>query len=74
MIDYNIDGMNKKIVEANTKLVDENRWLKDDIEKLKIRINRAKKYIESHKDNVQWTHRFGNDLIDILEGRYFEEI
>lgn len=73
-MDYNIEGINKHIVEANIKLVDENKLLKDDIEKFKIRINRAIKYIEARKDNIQWTECFGNDIIDILEGRYFEEI
>lgn len=73
-MDYNIEGMNRHIVEANTKLLDENKWLKDDNERLQIRMKRALKYIESHKENINWIECFGNDLKDILEGRYIEEI
>ncbi len=73
-MDYNVEGMNRHIVEANTKLVDENKLLKEDIEKLKIRMNRAIKYIEARKEDIQWISCFGNDIIAILEGRYFEEI
>lgn len=74
MNDYNIDGMNKKIVEANTRLVDENRMLKEDMERLKLRHERIKKYIESHKENITWIECFGNDMLEILNGTYIEEI
>lgn len=46
MIDYNIQGMNKHIVEANVKLQDENKWLKHDKEMLITRIERAINHIE----------------------------
>lgn len=74
MIDNAVEKMNRNIVEANTKLLDENKLLKEDKEMLKLRMNRAIKYILNHKENVAWIECFGNDLIDILEGRYFEEI
>ena len=73
-MDYNVEGMNRHIVEANVKLQDENKMLKEDMERLQTRFNRALKYIESHKENIQWIEHFGNDLKDILEGKYFEEI
>lgn len=46
-MDYNVEGMNKHIVEANIKLQDENRWLKEDKERLKTRIQRAINRIET---------------------------
>lgn len=81
MIDYNVQGMNKNIVEANIKLQDENKWLKEDIEKLKARIQRAIKYIEDELWEVGGQVN-GSDLpydeaiqplVDILKGRYVEK-
>jgi hypothetical protein len=34
MIDYNVEKMNRDIVDANVRLVDENRMLKERITKL----------------------------------------
>lgn len=74
MIDYNIQGMNKHIVEANVKLQDENRWLKEDIERLKARIQRAIDYI-----NEEFVFSDGTlgeadiKLVYILKGRYVEK-
>lgn len=76
MIDYNIRGMNKHIVEANVKLQDENKLLKEDKEILKRRIERAIEYIEEM--NI-WCIEFENfgveskELLEILKGEYIKE-
>lgn len=80
MIDYNIQGMNKHIVEANIKLQDENRWLKEDIERLKARIKRAIEEIEYYDtqakhldDSIYLDETLSNNLLAILKGRYVEK-
>jgi hypothetical protein len=74
MIDYNVQGMNKNIVEANIKLQDENKWLKEDIEKLKARIQRAIDYInEEFVFNDGTLGEADIKLVDILKGRYVEK-
>lgn len=77
MIDYNIQGMNKHIVEANVKLQDENRLLKEDIERLKARIQRAIEEIEYYDtqakhldDSIYLDETLSNNLLAILKGKY----
>lgn len=76
MIDYNIRGMNKHIVEANVKLQDENKLLKEDKEILQRRIEKAIEYIEKWQ-NFQHTngstHEELRNLKGILKGEYIKE-
>lgn len=74
MVDYNVDGMNKHIVEANIKLQDENRFLKEDVAKLKLRIIAAIEYIKRqqlHKiqDKTGGLTMKERELIGILKGK-----
>lgn len=76
MIDYNIRGMNKHIVEANVKLQDENKLLKEDKEILKRRMDRAIEYIEkwqSFQHTNGSTHEELRNLKGILKGEYIKE-
>lgn len=73
-MDYNVEGMNRHIVEANVKLQDENRWLKEDKERLKTRIQRAIDYInEEFVFNDGTLGEADIKLVDILKGRYVEK-
>ena len=69
MIDYNLEGMNRHIVEANIKLQDENKWLKEDKERLKTRIKRAINYIDD-KGRLKYNPE---ELKDILKGKIIYE-
>lgn len=81
MIDYNIRGMNKHIVEANVKLQDENKLLKEDKEILKRRIEKAIEYAEeSYNETVEgievvakFFSKRNETLLKILKGEYVKE-
>lgn len=77
MIDYNIRGMNKHIVEANVKLQDENKLLKEDKEILKRRIEKAINILELSAMNKGMCTQPETDTIQktllILKGEYIEE-
>lgn len=73
-MDYDVEGMNKHIVEANIKLQDENRWLKEDIERLKARIQRAIDYInEEFVFNDGTLGEADIKLVEILKGKYVKK-
>lgn len=66
MIDYNVEGMNKNIVDANIKLVDENRWLKED----KERLNKQLQLISDEFLKYDWENSSKEQIINQLKSLY----